>query len=225
LRKGEAQPLVLPVIRDVINIPTVVTKQIGTGTSSIFTIQLMTFTANSPTLFQGALRQFVQSGSHKLILDLRGDPGGYLEAAWDIASWFLPAGEVVVTEDYGGKQPAQVFKSKGYNIFNSNLQMVILVDGGTASAAEILAGALEQQGVATLLGEKTFGKGSVQELIPITPDTSLKVTVARWLTPDGTNLSHNGLDPQIVVPVTDADIASGTDVQMLKAEAILNAKP
>ncbi len=225
VRSGEAQPLIIPVTRDVINIPTVTTNQIGTGPSSIFTIQLMTFTANSPALFQGALRQFVESGSHKLILDLRGDPGGYLEAAWDIASWFLPVGDVVVTEDYGGKQPSQVFKSKGYNIFNSNLQMVILVDGGTASAAEILSGALSQHGVATLVGTKTFGKGSVQELIPITSNTSLKVTVARWLTPNGTNLSHDGLDPDIVVPVTDADIASGTDVQLKKAEAILNAKP
>lgn len=225
VRAGEAQPLVIPVTRQVIDLPTVTTNQIGTGSSGIFVITLSTFTADSPQLFQGALRQFVESGSHKLILDLRGDPGGYLEAAWDIASWFLPAGDVVVTEDYGGKQPSQVFRSKGYNIFNSNLQMVILVDGGTASAAEILSGALSQHGIATLIGEKTFGKGSVQELIPITSDTSLKVTVARWLTPNGTNLSHNGLDPDIVVPITDADIASGTDPQMLKAESFLEAKP
>ena len=225
VRAGEAQPLVIPVTRDIINIPTVTTNQIGTGPSSIFVITLSTFTADSPQLFQGALRSFVESGSHKLILDLRGDPGGYLEAAWDIASWFLPVGDVVVTEDYGGKQPSQVFKSKGYDIFNNNLQMAILVDGGTASAAEILSGALSQHGVATLIGTKTFGKGSVQELIPITSNTSLKVTVARWLTPNGTNLSHNGLDPDINVPITDADIASGTDPQMLKAESFLQAKP
>jgi carboxyl-terminal processing protease len=225
MRAGEAQPLNIKITRNVINIPTVETSQIGTGASSVFTIQLLTFTASSPDLFRTALRSFVESGSHKLVLDLRGDPGGYLEAAWDIASWFLPAGDIVVTEDYGGKQPSQVYRSKGYNIFNSNLDMMILVDGGTASAAEILAGALEQHGVATLVGTKTFGKGSVQELIPITSDTSLKVTVARWLTPDGTNLSHNGLDPEVIVPITNADIASGTDPQMLKAVSLLNAKP
>jgi carboxyl-terminal processing protease len=225
VRAGVPEAIVKTVTRQVINIPTIATSTISTSSSEIYDIQLDSFTADSPQLFQTALRSFVASGSHKLILDLRGNPGGYLDAAWDMASWFLPTGKTVVTEDFGGKQPNQVYASKGYNIFNSNLDMVILVDGGSASAAEILSAALHDYGIATLVGEKTFGKGSVQELIPITNDTSLKVTVARWLTPLGHNLSHDGIDPDYVVPITAAQVAAGTDPQMAKAVSLLQAKP
>ena len=144
-----------------------------------------------------------------------------------MASWFLPAGKVVVTEDFGTAKSSlnQVFRSKGYHIFSDKLEMIVLVDGGSASAAEILAGALHEQGIAKLVGLKTFGKGSVQELIPITDNTSLKVTVARWLTPDGHNLSHDGLDPDYVVPITDENIKAGKDVQTEKAIELLTAMP
>ena len=235
LHQSATTPVKINIVRDTIAIPTIDTEvQSGTGSSTatstassaglqpngIFIIKLYEFTADSPNLFRDALRQFVQSGSHKLILDLRGNPGGYLEAAWDMASWFLPAGQKVVTEDFGKNGSPQIYYSKGYNIFNKNLDMIILVDGGSASAAEILSGALEQHGVAKLVGTKTFGKGSVQELINITPDTSLKVTVARWLTPDGTNLSENGLVPDVVVPLTATSTAAN-DPQMKKAVEML----
>ncbi len=101
--------------------------------------------------------------------------------------------------------------------------MLILVDNGSASASEILAGALQEQGIAKLVGSKTFGKGVVQELIPITTDTSLKVTVARWLTPKGHNLSHDGLDPDYAVTATSSDPT--IDPIMNKALQLLNAKP
>src|ERR1035437_3465285 len=213
------------IIRDTIEIPTIETKTIGTSTQSVFVIHLFSFTAESPNLFRQSLRSFVDSGAHKLVLDLRGNPGGYLDAAVDMASWFLPTGAVVVTEDFGGKQESQVFRSKGRTVFNNNLQMLILADGGSASAAEILAGALREHGIAQIVGTKTFGKGSVQELIPITADTSLKVTVARWLTPNGHNLSHDGLDPDVEVKVTDDQIKNHIDAQMNKAVEILQAKP
>jgi carboxyl-terminal processing protease len=219
---GTTKSVVRTLIRDVINIPTLDTS---TKPGGIFVIRLYSFTATSPDLFRNALRSFVLSGDHKLVLDLRGNPGGYLDAAWDMASYFLPAGKVVVTEDFGKNGPPNIYRSKGYNVFNKNLDMMILVDGGSASAAEILAGALSEQGVAKLVGVKTFGKGSVQELIPITSDTSLKVTIARWLTPNGHNLSHDGLDPDYEVPVTDADIAAKKDAQMLKAVDLLTAQP
>ena len=103
--------------------------------------------------------------------------------------------------------------------------MLILVDGGSASASEILAGALKEQGVAKLVGTKTFGKGSVQELINITDNTSLKVTIASWLTPNGHNLSHDGLDPDYNVPVTEKDLAQKRDPQMEKAIELLKAQP
>ncbi|MBP6858470.1 MAG: S41 family peptidase [Candidatus Pacebacteria bacterium] len=220
LPKGATKPVERTIIRDVIDIPTLDTERKEGG---IFVIRLYSFTANSANLFRNALREFVLSGDKKLILDLRGNPGGYLDASWDMASWFLPAGQTVVTEDFGGNAEPKVYRSKGYNIFTKNLKMLVLVDGGSASASEILAGALKENGVAKLLGTKTFGKGSVQQLISITSDTSLKVTIARWLTPGGHNLSHDGLEPDYKVEPTEKDIADKNDVQMAKAVEILNA--
>ncbi len=217
---GAQTPVVRKIVRDIINIPTLDTDVTHPG---VFVIKLYSFTASSPDLFREALRQFVLSGDHKLILDLRGDPGGYLDAAWDMASWFLPAGKVIVTEDFGPNEAPNVYRSKGYNVFNSSLDMFILVDNGSASASEILAGALQEQGVAKLVGTKTFGKGVVQELVPITADTSLKVTIARWLTPLGHNLSHDGLDPDY--PVTATSSNPTVDPIMNKALQLLSAKP
>lgn len=218
-RTGHKQAFDVKVTRDTINIPTIATKKLDGG---IFKIDLYSFTAQSPDLFRGALREFVQSGDDKLILDLRGDPGGYLEAAIDMASWFLPSGKVVVRENFGAGKEETVYRSKGYNIFTDKLKFVILVDGGSASASEILSGALSEQGVAKLVGEKTFGKGSVQELVDITPTTSLKVTVARWFTPNGLSISHQGITPQFVVDRTEADMTAGKDPQLDKAIEVIN---
>ncbi|MBI5126688.1 MAG: S41 family peptidase [Candidatus Taylorbacteria bacterium] len=240
-REGTAGVVDKEITRDVIDVPTVETQlKSGSGDSSdgtasstvglrkdgIFVIKLFSFTEKSPNLFRGALRDFIASGSHKMILDLRGNPGGYLEAAQDIASWFLPVGKIIVTEDFGAKQSPIVFRSKGYDIFNHDrFKMIILVNGGSASASEILAGALREHGIAQLVGTKTFGKGSVQELIKLTSDTSLKVTVARWLTPDGHNLSHDGLNPDVKVEITQKDLDAKKDPQFDKAVEILRALP
>ena len=200
LREGESEELIIKVTRDKIDIPTIKTTL---RDDNIFVIELFSFTSKSPQLFKSALQEFSESGTNKLILDLRGNPGGYLQAAVDMASWFLPSGKVVVTEDYGDRHKAEVHRSKGYNVFNKNLEMLVLVDRGSASASEILAGALRDHGVATLVGTKTFGKGSVQELIDITKDTSLKITVARWLLPDGENITGDGLEPEIKVDIDE----------------------
>ncbi len=219
LRAGEKEPRVLNIIRDVINIPTVDTETRG----DVFIIRLYSFSATSPNLFREALRDFVQSGKFKLVIDLRGNPGGYLEAAQDMASWFLPTGKVIVSEDFRDEKDKQVFRSKGYNIFNENLKLAILIDGGSASASEILAGALHDHGVATLVGAKSFGKGSVQELVDITDDTSLKVTIAKWLTPNGISISHNGLTPDVAVKLDEKKyLEDKTDTQLNKAIEILN---
>ena len=222
LPEGATKPVERKIIRDIIKIPTI---DVVTKPGGITVISLYSFTAQSPELFRNALREFVLSGNTKLILDLRRNPGGYLDAAWDIASWFLPAGKIVVTEDFGGKEQPIVYRSKGYNIFTDKLRMLILVDNGSASASEILAGALKEHGVAKLVGVKTFGKGSVQELVSITSDTSLKVTVASWLTPNGHNLSKDGLEPDYVVPVTENDSSNKRDPQMEKAVELLQAMP
>ena len=102
--------------------------------------------------------------------------------------------------------------------------MAILVDGGSASASEILSGALQEHGIAKLVGTKTFGKGSVQQLMQITPDTSLKITIARWFTPNGVSISDNGLTPDYNIPFTDADLQAGKDPQMDKAISLLDTK-
>lgn len=218
LRSGWTEPREIKVTRDVINVPIVTTEKRSDG---IFVITFAEFTANSPELFRSALREFVQSGSTKLILDMRGNPGGYLDAAVDAASWFLPAGSVVVTEDYAGHAQNIVHRSSGYDIFNDNLKMVILVDQGTASASEILSDALRYYGKAKLVGMQTYGKGVVQELFPITPNTSLKVTVARWLGPDGEQIPITGIVPDIVASTTEAAIKAGKDPQMEKAVEVL----
>ena len=202
-----------------IEVPTIDTELRSDG---VFVVKLYNFTATSPNLFRDALREFVESKSNKLVLDLRGNPGGYLEAAVDMASFFLPAGKTVVTEDYGKNGDPRIHRSKGYNIFEkSNLKMIILVNQGSASASEILAGALQQHGIAQLVGQATFGKGSVQELVKITPETSLKVTVARWLTPNGTSISDGGVKPDFEVAFEAKDVEAGVDPQLEKAVGVL----
>ena len=138
-----------------------------------------------------------------------------------MASWFLPTSKVVVREDFGGTQGEKVYRSRGYDIFKDDLKFAILVDKGSASASEILAGALQEHGRAIIVGERTFGKGSVQELIDLTPDTSLKITVARWLTPKGLSISEKGVEPDYVVPYTSADKTAGKDPQLEKAIELL----
>lgn len=221
LVRGKEKPFELIIIRETINIPTLETKKLANG---IFEIKLYNFSASSPELFRNALRQFIESGSTKLILDLRGNPGGFLDAAVSMASWWLPAGKPVVVEKHGGGIGDRVYRSAGYNIFTDDLKMVILIDQGSASASEILAGALSEYGKALLVGEKTFGKGSVQELIPVTSDSSLKLTVAKWYTPKGHSLSLNGLMPDVLVSITEKDIKEGKDPQRDKAVAILTGR-
>jgi carboxyl-terminal processing protease len=194
-RVEQKEPFEVKIIRDVIIIPTIDTEMRKDG---IFIISLYNFSANSVDGFRKAIREFYNSKSNKLILDLRGNPGGFLESSVEIAGWFLPVGKIIVKEQFNDKEE-KIFRSKGPGMFNKDLKMVVLIDEGSASASEILAGALQQHGVATLVGKNTFGKGSVQELVEITPQTSLKVTIAQWLTPNGSSISDGGLVPDFVV--------------------------
>lgn len=222
LREGLSKPVQYEITRDVISLPTIDSKfDQATG---IYTIKLYSFNANSELLFNNSIDQFVKTTSNKLIIDLRGNPGGYLDSAVAIASNFLPEGAVIVRENYGTNRPEDIIKSYGFDIFKSRAfpRIVILIDGGSASASEILAGAMSEQGVATIVGTKSFGKGSVQELIDITPDTALKVTVARWLTPKGNTISEVGIQPDVEIKVTEEDIKAQRDPQMLKAVEILS---
>ncbi|MEK7219261.1 MAG: S41 family peptidase [Patescibacteria group bacterium] len=221
-REGKKDPLELKIVRDIIDIPTLDTELRKDG---IFVIRLYSFSANSANLFRNAIRDFSTSNTDKLILDLRGNPGGYLDAAVDVASWFLPAGKVVVTEDYGDMKRPEIFRGRGYDIFSDKIKFVILIDGGSASASEIVAGAMQDHGRAKLVGTQSFGKGSVQEVTNPTPNTLLKITVAKWLTPNGHIIAEKGLTPDYVVenkkPARPPESGAGGDLQLDKAVEIL----
>ncbi len=210
LREGESDSIEISIIRDVINIPTVDYEMLE---NNVFLISLYTFTGNSTNDFENALKEFIKSGSKKLILDLRGNPGGLLDSAIDISSYFLPEGKTVVQEKFRNGD-IKVLKTKGRYLFDSNLEMVILVNKGSASASEIVAGALQEHGIATLVGTQTFGKGSVQELVPVNPETSLKVTIARWLTPFGKSISDGGLEPDVLVDELPEDMQELEDYNL-----------
>ncbi len=217
-REGNKDPIEIKMVRDVINIPTLDTELRRDG---VFVIKLYSFSANSANLFRNAIRQFAQSGTDKLLLDLRGNPGGYLDSAVDMSSWFLPAGKIIVTEDYGNNRKPEIFRSRGYNLFSDKLKFVILIDSGSASASEILAGAMQDHGRAKLVGDKSFGKGSVQEVVKVTSDTILKITVAKWLTPNGNLIAEKGLTPDYIVELNKKDDLSKKDLQLEKAVQIL----
>lgn len=216
IRAGK--PLDVKIVRETIQVPE--TDDGYDAASGVYHIALYEFTSNSADLFDQAFARFKASGSRKLVIDLRGNPGGYLDAAVDIASHFLPKGATVVTEDFGGKAPNQVHTSLGYGDLPAGTKVVVLIDGGSASASEILAGALQDDHVATLIGTRSFGKGSVQSLLNL-DGGSLKITVARWITPAGHWIMGNGITPDIVVPYTKADAAAKQDPQMERAVKFL----
>jgi carboxyl-terminal processing protease len=209
-REGSPEFLQIPVTRDTIAIPTVKTEQVD----DVFIVTLYSFNGVSEAKMRESMREFVASGATKLIVDLRGNPGGFLESSVAIASYFLPAGKVVVKEQFGDPSLNDVYRSRGGQVseFDSN-SLVVLVDGGSASASEILAGALKDHGVATIIGAQTFGKGSVQELVDLDNGSAVKVTVARWLTPSGTSISDGGLTPDIIISRTPQDRQAGEDPQ------------
>lgn len=209
-REGEMEFLDIPVTRDTINIPTVKTEQVD----DTFIIALYSFNAVAEKQMRDALQEYLDSNAEALVLDLRGNPGGYLQGAVNIASYFLPAGKVVVREEFGDTEKNDVFRSRGRQIqLFTPENLVVMVDNGSASASEILAGALKDHGVATVIGVQTFGKGSVQELVKLDDGASLKVTVARWLTPNGTSISDGGLSPDIVINRTSDQRLAGEDPQ------------
>ncbi len=192
-RENDGEPKEIIITRDTIVVPNIQTE-IKNG---VFVLRLSHFSESSPGDFRKAVGEFRGSGATKMILDLRNNPGGFLVAAVDIASWFLPAGDVVVTEKWSdGNQ--EVYRSRGYRELEST-PIVVLVNQGSASASEILAGALRDQRGIKLVGEKTFGKGSVQELKELRGGASLKITIAKWFTPSDKSINENGLEPDIVI--------------------------
>lgn len=212
IRDGKA--LDIKITRQTIQVPE--TDESVDEASGTYRIALYEFTSNSADLFAQAFSRFQASGLQKLVIDLRGNPGGYLDSAVDIASHFLPKGTKVVTEDFGGKEANNVHTSAGYADLPKGTKVVVLVDGGSASASEIFAGALQDNKAATIIGTKSFGKGSVQTVVDL-GGGSLKITVARWITPLGHWIMGNGIAPDITVAYKKADTPKGNDSQMARA--------
>jgi len=183
-------------------------------------IKLYHFSERVDRDFKEAAIEILKSPAEKIILDLRSNPGGYLERSQDIAGWFLERGQVVVIEDFGGKQEQEIYKAEGGAEF-LNYPMVILINQGSASASEILAAALQDNRGITLIGETSFGKGSVQLMENLTDGSSLKITVANWLTPNGNYITDMGLEPDIKVEMTEEDYNENRDPQLGKAIEIL----
>lgn len=220
LREGESAPLEISVMRDLIKIPTIETEL---RKDKVFVIRLFDFSRNSEVDFEKALDTFVASGSDDLVVDLRGNPGGYLGSAINITSWFLEEGKTIVIEKSTNSENNNNFRSNG-NFLKGDFEVVVLVDGGSASASEIMAGAMQEHKVAKLLGTQTFGKGSVQELINFKDKTELKITVAEWLTPNGVSISENGLTPDVVLEFDEELYKKNKTDNQLEAAAKLLLK-
>ncbi len=202
--------------RDTIVVPIIDAKEKGDG---IFYIHLLNFNEKSPDEFRRGISEFINSGDKKLLLDLRGNPGGYLSAAVDIASWFISSGEVVAREKLSDGNET-LYRSSGHNLLEK-IPVVVLIDQGSASASEILAGALRDIRGIKLVGNKSFGKGSVQEVENLRGGASLKITIAKWLTPKGVSIDEKGLDPDITIDIKKEDLDAGKDPQLEKAIELL----
>jgi carboxyl-terminal processing protease len=207
-------PKEFSIVRDEIVNPSVKAE---VTTEGIGYLRVTRFADDTSALARQAAADFKQKNVKGVILDLRGDGGGYLSAAQDLTSLWLKKDTVIVEER--GKENNQLL-ARGTPLLEG-VPTVVLIDGGSASASEITAGALHDHGVAKLVGEKTFGKGSVQTLQDIRSGGRLKVTVAKWFTPKGVNISQEGIKPDTEVVLTAEQLLAGNDAQKAKAIELL----
>ncbi len=220
LRSGTDKPSTIDLVREKINVPSVTVSYVGDN-ESIAQIKLLKFGGETTIEWQKAISQITSKSSVKgIILDLRNNPGGYLQAAVDLAGEFLPRGSVAVIEDKGGDNKTNYSTTKEIGAF-VNAKVVVLVNGGSASASEILAGALRDDRKIMLIGEKTFGKGTIQEPQDLPGGAGLHITIAKWLTPSGFWVNEKGLDPNTEVK---EDPNSKDDVVLQKAIEVLKSQ-
>jgi len=213
-RSDWPEPKEFTLQRATIIIPTLELTEKGGG---VAVVKMYQFNKILVSEFQKAAKEILDNGDKKIIIDLRDNPGGYLEVSQAIAGWFLNRGEVVVIQDEGQDKEKKQYFSEGPSTFVS-YPVVVLINEGSASASEILAGALRDNRNIKLVGAKSFGKGSVQEQVDLSDKSSLKITIAKWLTPNGVSLDKNGLDPDFSVP---SNATSSLDAQMDKAIEII----
>jgi carboxyl-terminal processing protease len=204
------------ITRDTISIPSVKTEKIS---GNVGVIKISRFSEDTASLVRNAAEKFKSENVEGVILDLRGNPGGLLDASVDVSSVWLVKGQTILQEKRGS-EVIKTYFAEGDPILNG-VKTVILINEGSASASEIVAGALSDHGAATLLGTKSFGKGSVQEVNELDFGGILKVTVARWYTPDGINIDKDGIKPDKKVELTKKDIDQKKDPQQRAAANLL----
>jgi len=219
LREKVNEPKEIKIIRDTISVKSV---KLEVKDGNIALLKISKFGDDTTSEMNKAANQIIANKYRGIILDLRNNPGGYLEAAVDMSSKFIPEGKLVVSEEDRGGQKKE-YKARGNDILNG-IPVVILVNGGSASASEIMAGALRDDLGSMLVGKKTFGKGSVQQLEKLTGGSSLRVTIARWLTPSGEYIMEKGLEPNVDVDLTDEDYNLDRDPQLDKAVEMIKEK-
>jgi len=217
VQRAKQSPFTVTIVRDVIRTPFVESKMIE-GTKIAY-LRLNDFGTTAPDEIRAALRELLTQKPTGLIFDLRRDPGGYLTVAVDVASQFLVGGQVVLVEkDKSGR--SQEFKAQGGGL-GTDIPMVLLIDGGSASASEIIAAALKDHQRATLIGTKTYGKGTVQNIHTLSDKSELRVTIAHFFSPKGNEIDTVGVAPDIEVKVTEDDAANKRDPQLDRAVQFL----
>ena len=217
-RSGFEKPKEIKIKRDVIIVKSVKTQM---RADKIFVVSISSFNNDTESLFNKAVSQAVEADPKGIILDLRNDPGGYLDTAIEIASEWVEDG-VVVTEKFS-EQKKNEYLARGLARLK-NYPTVVLINQGSASASEIVAGALQDTGEATIVGMQSFGKGSVQVLENLNDGSAIKITVAKWLTPKGNNINEQGIKPDVQVDLTEKDYEESKDPQLDKAVELLTAK-
>ena len=214
-RAGVDQPLEFTLTRAHIVIPSVTSKMLD---NNIAYIQLTVFGDNTTSDFHDQLSQLMAQHPSGIILDLRDNGGGYLDAGVSVASEFIDSG-VILYEQYGdGSRTDYPAVSGG---LATTIPLVVLVNGNTASASEIVSGAIQDDGRGKLVGVLTYGKGSVQNWIPLSDGGMARITIAKWLTPNGRTIDKIGLTPDVVVTMTQDDYTAGRDPQLDAAVQLL----
>jgi carboxyl-terminal processing protease len=216
IQRGDETPFDLTITRARIEIPVVETKTLADG--KVAYIALSEFSSVASGRLAEAMKAALAAKPAGLILDLRGNPGGLLDAAVRIGSYFVPEGNILIERFQDGRE--QIYPREGKFLLGDT-KLVVLVDGGSASASEIVAGAIQDAGIGKLIGEKTYGKGSVQLPNALSDGSQLRVTIARWFTPKDRAIHGVGLEPDIVVPLTDDDRQAKRDPQLDRAVEFL----
>ena len=219
LHKGDSESTDITITRKEITVPSMEISFIGDD-KDIAYLNLDRFTDASYTAWinnwDDSVDQIVESGVSKMILDLRGNPGGYFDAAVYAADDFLDSGHIISQQEDGNGKVKEYKSTNGGKL--TSIDLIVLVDEGSASASEILSGALQQSKKAVVIGQKTYGKGTAQSVLELDDGSSLHITILKWLLPDGTWLNReNSITPNIEIELTDEDFLKGIDPQLDKA--------